>query len=48
MKEGHDVFVPVFWVNHLEIMAYSVKGRTGIWHFERMDRNRKGRYLYVQ
>ena len=35
MKEGHDVFVPVFWVNHLEIMAYSVKGRTGIWHFPR-------------
>lgn len=35
MKEGHDVFVPVFWVNHLEIMAYSVKGKTGIWHFPR-------------
>ena len=35
MKEGHDVFIPVFWVNHPEIMAYSVKGREGIWHFPR-------------
>ncbi len=35
MKEGHDVFIPVFWVNHPEIMAYSVKGREGVWHFPR-------------
>ncbi len=33
MKEGHDVFIPVFWVNHPEIMAYSVKGRNAIWDF---------------
>lgn len=35
MKEGHDVFMPVFWVNHPEIMAYSVKGRNGYWDLPR-------------
>lgn len=35
MKEGYDVFMPVFWVNHREIMAYSYLGRTGIWDFPR-------------
>lgn len=35
MKEGHDVFIPVFWMNHPEIMAYSVKGRTSVWNFPR-------------
>lgn len=35
MKEGHDVFIPIFWVNHPEIMAYSVKGRKGYWDFPR-------------
>ena len=35
MKEGHDVFIPLFWVNHLEIMAYSVKGRNSNWHLPR-------------
>lgn len=35
MKEGQDVFIPVSWVNHPEIMAYSVKGREGYWDFPR-------------
>lgn len=35
MKEGYDVFMPVYWVNHKEIMAYSLNGRTGIWDFPR-------------
>lgn len=33
VKEGYDVFLPVYWVNHLEIMAYSYKGATRNWSF---------------
>jgi len=35
MKENYDVFMPVYWVNHKEIMAFSYQGRTGIWNFPR-------------
>ena len=35
MKEGYDVFMPVYWVNHLEIMAYSYNGRNSVWDFPR-------------
>lgn len=31
IKEDYDVFIPVYWVNHPEIMAYSYKGRNGEW-----------------
>ncbi len=33
LKEGYDVFIPVFWVNHREIMAYSYQGRISTWDF---------------
>ena len=35
MKENYDVFIPVYWVNHLEIMAYSYQGRRGKWSLPR-------------
>lgn len=35
MKENYDVFIPVYWINHLEIMAYSYQGRRGKWSLPR-------------
>lgn len=33
LKDGYDVFLPVYWQNHLEIMAYSLKGGNYKWAF---------------
>lgn len=46
MKEGHDVFIPVYWINHPEIMAYSVKGRDGYWDFPREWKDVKAVDIY--
>lgn len=35
MKDDYDVFIPVYWVNHPEIMAYSLEGGERTWHFPR-------------
>ena len=33
VKEGYDVFLPVYWQNHPEIMAYSLNGGNFDWNF---------------
>ena len=33
VKKGYDVFLPVYWQNHPEIMTYSLKGGKFTWNF---------------
>jgi hypothetical protein len=35
IKSGYDVFMPVYWLDHLETMCYSLKGSTRKWVFPR-------------
>ena len=46
MKEDYDVFIPVFWVNHPEIMAYSYQGRVGKWDLPREWKDVKSVDIY--
>ncbi len=46
MKEDYDVFIPVYWVNHLEIMAYSYQGRQGKWTLPREWKDVKSVDIY--
>ncbi|GAA4086447.1 endo-alpha-N-acetylgalactosaminidase family protein [Mucilaginibacter panaciglaebae] len=33
IKSGYDVFMPVYWLDHLEIMCYSISGKVRTWVF---------------
>ncbi|MFD2874196.1 endo-alpha-N-acetylgalactosaminidase family protein [Mucilaginibacter ximonensis] len=33
IKSGYDVFMPVYWLDHLEMMSYSLNGATHTWTF---------------
>ncbi len=35
LKDDYDVFIPIYWVNHPEIMAYSLNGGKKVWSFPR-------------
>ncbi|TSJ39529.1 hypothetical protein FO440_17460 [Mucilaginibacter corticis] len=47
IKSGYDVFMPVYWLDHLETMCYSLKGNTRTWTFPKTWNKVKSADLYL-
>lgn len=47
IKSGYDVFMPVYWLDHLETMCYSLDGQTRMWGFPKTWDKIKSADLYL-
>lgn len=47
IKSGYDVFMPVYWLDHLETMCYSLKENTRTWTFPKTWNKVKSADLYL-
>ncbi|MCC8423372.1 endo-alpha-N-acetylgalactosaminidase family protein [Mucilaginibacter sp. UR6-11] len=47
IKSGYDVFMPVYWLDHLETMCYSMDGGIRRWVFPTTWENIKSADIYV-
>jgi len=47
IKSGYDIFMPVYWLDHLETMCYSLDGNNHTWVFPKTWNRVKSADLYL-